>query len=40
MAEATVAIQFETLTSVAQGCDVIVATTALQVAATICSAPR
>jgi vancomycin aglycone glucosyltransferase len=33
MAEATVATQFETLTSAAQGCDVIVAATALQVAA-------
>ncbi|HEX4170316.1 MAG TPA: glycosyltransferase [Bryobacteraceae bacterium] len=33
MAEATVAKQFETLTSAAQGCDVIVAATALQVAA-------
>ena len=33
MAEATVATQFETLTSAAQACDVIVAATALQVAA-------
>ena len=33
MAEATVATQFETLSSSAQGCDVIVAATALQVAA-------
>jgi vancomycin aglycone glucosyltransferase len=33
MAEATVSTQFETLTSAAQGCDVIVAATALQVAA-------
>ncbi|HEX3743249.1 MAG TPA: glycosyltransferase [Bryobacteraceae bacterium] len=33
MAEATVATQFETLTAAAQGCDVIVAATALQVAA-------
>jgi vancomycin aglycone glucosyltransferase len=33
MAEATVATQFETLTSAAQGCDVIVAASALQVAA-------
>jgi len=33
MAAATVATQFETLTSAAQGCDVIVAATALQVAA-------
>src|SRR5215475_3989400 len=33
MAEATVATQFETLTSAAQDCDVIVAATALQVAA-------
>ena len=33
MAEATVATQFETLISAAQGCDVIVAATALQVAA-------
>jgi vancomycin aglycone glucosyltransferase len=33
MAEATVTTQFETLTSAAQGCDVIVAATALQVAA-------
>lgn len=33
MAEATVAAQFETLTSAAQQCDVIVAATALQVAA-------
>lgn len=33
MAEETVATQFETLTSSAQGCDVIVAATALQVAA-------
>jgi vancomycin aglycone glucosyltransferase len=33
MVEASVATQFETLTSAAQGCDVIVAATALQVAA-------
>ncbi|MBV8905406.1 MAG: glycosyltransferase, partial [Acidobacteriia bacterium] len=33
MAAATVATQFETLTSAARGCDVIVAATALQVAA-------
>jgi vancomycin aglycone glucosyltransferase len=33
MAEATVATQFETLASAAQGCDVIVAATALQMAA-------
>jgi vancomycin aglycone glucosyltransferase len=33
MAEATVATQFETLTAAAQGCDVIVAATALQIAA-------
>jgi vancomycin aglycone glucosyltransferase len=33
MMEATVATQFETLTSAAQECDVIVAATALQVAA-------
>lgn len=33
MAEATVATQFETLTAAAQGCDAIVAATALQVAA-------
>jgi vancomycin aglycone glucosyltransferase len=33
MADATVATQFETLTSAAEGCDVIVAATALQVAA-------
>lgn len=33
MAEATVATQFETLTSAAEGCDVIVAAAALQVAA-------
>ena len=33
MAEATVATQFETLSSAAQGCDVIVAATTLQVAA-------
>ncbi|MBV8728205.1 MAG: glycosyltransferase, partial [Acidobacteriia bacterium] len=33
MAEATVATQFETLISAAQGCDVIVAASALQVAA-------
>jgi hypothetical protein len=33
MAEATVATQFETLTAAAQGCDIIVAATALQIAA-------
>src|SRR5439155_13575149 len=33
MAEATVAAQFETVTAAAQGCDVIVAATALQIAA-------
>jgi vancomycin aglycone glucosyltransferase len=33
MAQATVATQFETITAAAQGCDVIVAATALQVAA-------
>ncbi len=33
MAEATVATQFETVTAAAQGCDIIVAATALQVAA-------
>ena len=33
MAEATVATQFETVTAAAQGCDVIVAATALQIAA-------
>ena len=33
MAEATVATQFDTLTSAAQDCDVIVAATALQIAA-------
>jgi hypothetical protein len=35
MAEATVATQFETLTSAAQECDVIVAATALQVARSV-----
>ena len=33
MAEATVATQFETITAAAQGCDIIVAATALQIAA-------
>lgn len=33
MAEATVATQFETVTAAAQGCDIIVAATALQIAA-------
>ena len=33
MADATVATQFETITAAAQGCDIIVAATALQLAA-------
>src|SRR5262245_39659057 len=33
LAESTVATQFETITAAAQGCDIIVAATALQIAA-------